>query len=70
MVVKIIAGEGQDLEEIFMDNVKTITKVWDGAEIMDRDDVVTHIADPEGALITVFTDNGVQIEPTPTQIGE
>jgi len=64
MVIKVIIGEGIEREIIFMDNIKTVNQVWDGAEVTDNNDVVTHMADPKGAEITVFTDNGVQIEPT------
>ena len=67
MVVRIIVGEGHEQEDIFYEQVKAVTRFVDGAEVKFNDDTVISMSDIEGVELTVWLDNGVQIEPTQTR---
>jgi hypothetical protein len=58
MVVRIIVGEGQEQEDIFYEQVKSVTRFVDGAEVKFYDDTVVSMSDPGGVLMIVWDNHG------------
>lgn len=61
MVVQVQTNE----ETITVSNVIFITENDESVDITTEDKEVTQLGHPEGITVFVFTDSGVQIEPTP-----